>query len=357
MEQIFILGRNPVLSREEIFAYLKSRNQIFEEVLFNGNFLILKVRSLLDVQRLGGAIRSGEVLFAGDAVGFENFLNIREIVPSDKFSYSIFGNGEFEILKDKFKREKKKAVLKQGRKNLRIQDGDALRISSLDYNLFFYNHKGKIFFGHLNNVFNYTEIKKRDMEKPFRREELAISPRLAKILINLSGAKEGETILDPFCGIGGILLEGLSGCLNVVGVDKDRNAVERAKKNIEWLTKNYSIKNRYTLVNQDSKKIKDIKFDAVATEAPLGELLKRKPSRQESKKIISDFEEKIIPVLKRLSQIKRKEVKIAMTFPVVGGHGPDEKRIAEKCGLEILLNPVREHRPDQRISREVVIFR
>jgi hypothetical protein len=37
------------------------------------------------------------------------------------------------------------------------------------------------------------------MQKPIRREELAISPRLAKILINLSGAKKNNLLLDPFC--------------------------------------------------------------------------------------------------------------------------------------------------------------
>ncbi len=35
----------------------------------------------------------------------------------------------------------------------------------------------------------------------------SLDPRLARLMINLSGAVEGETILDPFCGVGGIPVE------------------------------------------------------------------------------------------------------------------------------------------------------
>ncbi|MFA5060855.1 MAG: DNA methyltransferase [Candidatus Pacearchaeota archaeon] len=356
MKQIFILGRNPTLSREEIFAFLKSRNQEFKEILFRDNYLILELSSLLKIQGLGGTIRAGEVVFAGNTPNFKNFLKINEVIPSDKFSYTIFGDGNSEILKEKFKQERKKAVLKQGRKNLRIQEGDPIKISGSEYNLFLYNHNENIFFGELNEEYDYTELKKRDMEKPFRREELAISPRLAKILINLSGAKEGEILLDPFCGVGAILLEGLSKNMNVIGIDKDRGAIENALKNVEWLSKNYLIKRKYTLLNQDSGKINNLNFNAVATETPLGELLKKKPSNEEAKKAIETFERRIIPVLKRISQIKKKEVKIAVTFPIIRSFKPDEKQIAEECNLKIAVNPIIEFRPDQYISREILVF-
>jgi tRNA G10 N-methylase Trm11 len=356
MKQIFILGRNPNLSREEIFAYLKSRNQNFKEILYKENYLILELPFFLNIQHLGGTIRSGELIFTGNLSNFKKFLEVHEIIPSDKFSYSLLGNGDPEIFKEKFKREKKKAVLKQGRKNLRLQEGDIVKISNSEYNLFFYDYGKEIFLGRLDKEYDYTEIKKRDMGKPFRREELAISPRLAKILINLSGAKEGETILDPFCGVGVILLEGLSKDMNVIGVDKDREAIRNARGNIEWFNKNYSLKNKYTLLNQDSQKFNNSCFDAVATETPLGELLKKKPSKEEAKRIIDTFEKNIIPVLRKISQIKRKGVRIAITFPIIKCLKPDEKKIAEECNLKIELNPIIESRSDQNISREIIVF-
>ena len=47
----------------------------------------------------------------------------------------------------------------------------------------------------------------------------SMNPKLARCMVNLSRVKEGQLLLDPFCGTGGILIEaGLIGC-KVVGSD------------------------------------------------------------------------------------------------------------------------------------------
>ena len=47
----------------------------------------------------------------------------------------------------------------------------------------------------------------------------SMNPKLARCMVNLSRIKEGELLLDPFCGTGGILIEaGLIGC-KLVGSD------------------------------------------------------------------------------------------------------------------------------------------
>ena len=47
----------------------------------------------------------------------------------------------------------------------------------------------------------------------------SMNPKLARCMVNLSRIREGELLLDPFCGTGGILIEaGLIGC-KVVGSD------------------------------------------------------------------------------------------------------------------------------------------
>ena len=47
----------------------------------------------------------------------------------------------------------------------------------------------------------------------------SMNPKLARCMVNLSRVKEGELVLDPFCGTGGILIEaGLIGC-KLVGSD------------------------------------------------------------------------------------------------------------------------------------------
>ncbi|MFA4960336.1 MAG: hypothetical protein WC548_01610 [Candidatus Pacearchaeota archaeon] len=355
MKQIFILGRNPKLSREEIVSYIMAREN-YKEVFFDENFLLVEVLNEVNIQELGGTIKSGKIIFEGKNDEFRKFLDTNEIIPSDKFSYSILGNGEYEILQEKFKSEKKKAVLKHGRKKIRFQDGDDFGLARADYTLFLHDIKGIVYFGEINKEYSYLEIKKRDMGKPVRREEFAISPRLAKILINLSGVRAGQHLVDPFCGIGGIVIESLIKGINVTGIDNDRAAIENAKKNIEWLKQNFEIKSRYTLINSNSNSAPDMQFDGVATETPLGELFKKKPSDKEAKEIMVKFEDRIIPILRRLSRIKKHGAKIAITFPVIRNFKPDEKMIANESGLRIISGPILESRPEQFISREILVM-
>ncbi len=45
-----------------------------------------------------------------------------------------------------------------------------------------------------------------------------MSPKLARCMVNLTGVKENDLVLDPFCGTGGILIEaGIMGA-RVIGV-------------------------------------------------------------------------------------------------------------------------------------------
>jgi tRNA G10 N-methylase Trm11 len=228
-----------------------------------------------------------------------------------------------------------------------------------DFQLFCFLHN-EIFFGLVEQSYNYKEVMQRDMRKPVRREELAISPRLAKILINLSQAKDNQMLLDPFCGVGVILQEALLKRINVIGVDIDKSAIEGAHKNLLWLENNYKTKNSFELFNRNSSQI-EVKFDAVASESSLGELLKHKPSRDEAQDIIDNFEIKIIPVLRNLKRYKAKEGKIAITFPFVRESGVDVQRICDETGLKLynlqgIKFPIREFREDQRVSREFVVL-
>ncbi len=69
------------------------------------------------------------------------------------------------------------------------------------------------------------------LRRPFFHPS-TMPPKLARCMVNLARARRGETILDPFCGVGGILIEaGLIDC-RVLGSDLDREMVERARQNL-----------------------------------------------------------------------------------------------------------------------------
>lgn len=358
MKNFFILGRNPELSRAEVLEFLKARNRTHKEILFEDNFLIIETNEdeKFDIQEFGGVMWLGQVTFEGTQQTFMKHIGQTEIIPADKFSYAIFGNQDAQVLKDKFKEEKKKAMIKHGRKQIQFQSGEKHELPKVDFYIFYHEYDGMIYFGMATQNYDNTEVKNRDMNKPIRREFLAISPRLSKILINISGAKPHDLLLDPFCGIGGILQEALLKRINVYGIDKDKKAAIGAETNLKWLATQYNIENKYKIENSDSRRAPDLQFNAIATETPLGEILREKVSDKQVKQIILNFEAYMIPILRRLKVVKKPSAKIAMTFPTIRKFRVNVQKIAEKTGLKIYLGPILESRLDQFISRDIVVL-
>lgn len=96
---------------------------------------------------------------------------------------------------------------------------------------------------------------------------VSLHPRLARALVNLSRVRKGQSLLDPFCGTGGILIEaGLIGA-KPIGSDIDKRMVEGCQKNLSSL----NIEDA-ELVCSDIREVENnIKqVDAIATDPPYG---------------------------------------------------------------------------------------
>ncbi len=365
MEYFFVLGRNPQLSYAEITSYLESHGTKYEVLLAESNYLMLSFEKepVLQIQEFGGVIKLGRILYTGNDDNFGKFLE-DYIMELDKFSFCVSGTDTEELeeaLMDKFKGERIKAQVRHGRNRMQLQKGESILMPNADVEFFFYKLKGKLYFGRVDQDYSYTEVKERDMNKPFRRESLAISPRLSKILINLTQVKKGELLLDPFCGVAGIIQEALLKGVNCYGIDKDKIAIESAKKNLKWLEQYYKIEANYTLLNGDSKNAPNIRVDAVATEPALGEIVRRKLKEHEATEFIERFERLIVPVLRRIAQLKKPHAKIAITLPYIREHSVNLDKVCKLTGLrkvEIsgVETPIKEFREGQFIAREIVIL-
>ena len=94
----------------------------------------------------------------------------------------------------------------------------------------------------------------------------SMSPKLARCMVNLSRVTEGQLLLDPFCGTGGILIEaGLIGC-KVVGSDIYWKMKNGTAINLDY----YGITD-YRTFNLDVRELKMYeKVAAVVTDPPYG---------------------------------------------------------------------------------------
>lgn len=364
MEYLFILGRNPELSAAEIKSFLERERINFRIISKISNGILIETDRKLEwktIDILGGVISIGEVMAEGDSKEIIKKLEKQELYTgnNNKLNYTLadFNSRDFEDIRDYLKKRFKKEGLKATEKKLtgRIKLQTGKYVSKVSSNLI--NEQYFIFenkFGRIIETANPEETEKRDMGKPVRRSELSISPRLAKILINLSQIRKNEVLLDPFCGIGSILQEALLQNIEVIGVDKDKDAINNAKLNMNWFHFN---KDNYKLINGDSSKIQ-IKADAIATEPQLGELHKKIPSPEKAKQAITDFENLMITILNNLK--KGVNGRIVFTAPLIQTEKKrlscDFKRISMKTGLKIADGfPINEFREDSIVGRSIVV--
>ena len=151
--------------------------------------------------------------------------------------------------------------------------------------------KKKTFVATTTAVHDPFEFQKRDVGKPCQRTIFAISPRLARIMINMATLQEGKVLLDPFCGVGTILQEALLTGAKVVGMDINQWCVDAATRNLEWLKQEYSLRNaNYRVVQGDASKLTEKigreQVDCVVTEPDLGPALRQVPTGPYAQRIM-----------------------------------------------------------------------
>ncbi len=371
MKYLFILGRNPelsILELKSLFGMFK-----FEKI---GNAILADFGSVtLDkygknvISRLGGTIAIGEVL--ASEKDFEKDLKSKTLSyrNGNRLNYVLWEfidkDTEFfeEVrlyLKSRFREERFKATEKKIFNRLKLSTGEEVsNLSSrklIDEQYFVF----KNFFGRIIQTCDYEQIEKLDMEKPVRREELAISPRLAKIMINLSKVKSKEILVDSFCGVGTILQEALSQGIYVIGVDKDFKAIDGLKKNLKLLK---FPEENYQLFNTDSTKVRIERANVFVSEPDLGEILRGLPNESKTKEILSGYESLIIAVINNLK--RSVSGRFVFTSPFIKTSygnktkriGCNKEKILEKTGFRFVSGfPLAEYREDQIVGREIFVL-
>ena len=102
-------------------------------------------------------------------------------------------------------------------------------------------------------------------ERPFF-SPISLHPRYARALINLTEAKRGDTVLDPFCGTGGIVLEAALLGMKAIGSDIDPAMVEGCRRNLE----HFNVQAEVQVADIGEVPSMFGKVGAIATDPPYG---------------------------------------------------------------------------------------
>jgi len=101
--------------------------------------------------------------------------------------------------------------------------------------------------------------------RPFSRP-ISLHPKFARALVNLARVPMGGTVLDPFCGTGGILLEAAAIGFEAVGFDRDRTMVQGTRASLRIGGANGGL----AVADAGRLPLRDASIHGIATDPPYG---------------------------------------------------------------------------------------
>ena len=108
---------------------------------------------------------------------------------------------------------------------------------------------------------------RKGKDRPFSHP-ISLHPRYARAMVNLARVKPGNVLLDPFCGTGGILIEGGLIGASIIGSDIDPRMIEGCGINLSHFLGEDNGSQLHELDVADIGKLG--KVDAIATDPPYG---------------------------------------------------------------------------------------
>lgn len=379
----FQLGNTPELSMAELNAVVGAEfvEQVSDQIALVKLNSQQRAKELVDL--LGGTVK---VIKEVEKIETNDIQELKEIIVNhlinladgDKihFGFSELGRDHLEKI-DGFDL---KSMLNKRNLNSRYVEGSRYGLSAA-----ILLHKKRVkevylistnigaFLGETIGVQDIDDWTNKDRNKPyFDRKKGMLPPKVALIMVNIAigdnpvQEDRKNLLLDPFCGTGTVLIEGLLTNLDVLGSDLDIDAVNGSKRNLEWLAQDYPFTHEYKVIHADATKIppQQDKVQYIVTEPFLGQ---PKPNPAKLPFIFKGLEKMYIGAFKHWTTLLDDGASIVIIFPTVTI--TDERGRKTSYSLDNLIDklatfgyttlskPVLYSRPQAIVQRQIYRFR
>jgi tRNA G10 N-methylase Trm11 len=283
LNYIAILGRQPELGLVELESLLGRG-----EVQPFGPQAALVDRKL-DIIRLGGVVKIGEVLYRGPKTRLQELpIDLAQLplrVTKTPFALSVSGGNETSRSVTAAGLSLKKQLRSRGPVRL-VTAGKGTEVSAAQlrhnrvieegFELLVVVAGRDMVVAKTIGVQDIDWYSKRDYGRPVRSAKVGmLPPKLAQILVNTTSA---TVVADPFCGTGVVLQEALLLGREACGTDLAPDMVAASRENLPWLEGEAGgLLPKWSVAEADVRTVKLPVGCAVVSEGYLGPNLSRPP--------------------------------------------------------------------------------
>ena len=258
-EYLFELGgENKELAKIEAMELLKTERYKPKTGFEEGKIIIIKTSkklTLKTIRRLGMTKRVSRIMHSSEEKDIEKLIEKMPTLDLGKSSFAIR-----QICRNVV--SERKIAIKIGRK---IPIQNEISLDNPDVKILFYiGSITTISILEENSTTSYKSCLEHHVRYRPYFSPISIHPRIARSMVNLANCLPNDTVLDPFCGTGGVLIEAADMGMKAKGMDLLEKMVVNSKGNLKHFGLDGEIK------KGDVEESKNQSFEAIVTDPPYG---------------------------------------------------------------------------------------
>ena len=352
---LFFFGRDQVLSKLELTMVFKKEGVLFEKVYEEEKFVIIDFPRIPDfkklISQLGGTVRIAKVYYGAEKLS-EEFVDKLDFYFPKNFNYAVEGinltvdevNEVEGYIKKAIRQYKSKGVQKHATLSIVVPSNYFSWKLEEGFELFVLKIKNKYFFAQTLECTNPRQYEYKDNKRPVQKLTRGTSFRLAQMMVNCLDLGKGRTLVDPFCGIGTFLIEGMIAGYNVIGIDNEEEMIQASLRNIEWARKEFGLSTSYKLFTQNAQEAQ-FEADGCVFEPFMGPFMTKLPNKQRAIKVMQRLEELYLEVFENLNRSLKKFAPVVCVLPYLETQDGDIIQLSSRFfkGIKFDIASMYEH--------------
>ncbi len=392
-EYIIIFGNHPLLSLAELRAVLAAHHPQASLNYRGSTVAHVSTPAALDVaalmQRLGGTIKVTEVITTTTIkdIAAQRLAEVLQPLHNQETKFH-FGISTYPVSPTSWRPAKNIGL--EVKKGLKVAGISSRLVSSRDAQLSsvtvaknrllkngaelcLFVDGDAVTIARTVAVQPFGEFSRRDYGRP-GRDSLSgmLPPKLARMMINISGAEPTATLLDPFCGSGTILTEaGLLRFTNTIGSDISDKAITDTAQNADFSAVAMP-QLRVADVTRLSDWLAPDSIDVIVTEPYLGQPLRGSESATVIEKSKRELQQLYKQAFTQFDTVLKASGTVVVVLPVLQGQPtadqPFLQWVAQHTSLQLRwpltdLVPapqpplMRYKREGQKVERDIGVFK